>query len=292
MKIISSPAEMTAFVESARANGGKIALVPTMGALHEGHLSLVKKAKTLADTVVVSIFVNPTQFGPNEDFDKYPRQLEADAANCEAAGADAVFAPSVSDVYLPDASTYVVEEDISRYLCGKTRPRHFRGVTTVVTILFNIVRPDIAVFGEKDAQQVSIIRRMVRDLFMGVEIVTGEIVRDENGLALSSRNKYLDKLERLGASRLHAALEDGRKLCLDRVLQRRPREGARYKQGDERQDARHIRGDCGRRNLHSDGGGRSRKVENIRRDLVRPDEAYRQRENLRRALTVNLLSEL
>ena len=193
MKIISSPAEMTAFVESARANGGKIALVPTMGALHEGHLSLVKKAKTLADTVVVSIFVNPTQFGPNEDFDKYPRQLEADAANCEAAGADAVFAPSVSDVYLPDASTYVVEEDISRYLCGKTRPRHFRGVTTVV----------------------SIIRRMVRDLFMGVEIVTGEIVRDENGLALSSRNKYLDKLERLGASRLHAALEDGRKLCLD-----------------------------------------------------------------------------
>ena len=215
MKIISSPAEMTAFSKSARSNGGKIALVPTMGALHEGHLSLVRKAKELADTVVVSIFVNPTQFGPNEDFDKYPRQLEVDAAKCEAAGADIVFAPSVSDIYLPDASTYVNEEDISRYLCGKTRPKHFRGVTTIVTILFNIVRPDIAVFGEKDAQQVSIIKRMVRDLFMGVEIVTGEIVRDENGLALSSRNKYLDKMERLGASRLHAALEDGRRLCIE-----------------------------------------------------------------------------
>lgn len=215
MKIISSPAEMTAFSKSARSNGGKIALVPTMGALHEGHLSLVRKAKELADTVVVSIFVNPTQFGPNEDFDKYPRQLEEDVAKCEAAGADIVFAPSVSDIYLPDASTYVNEEDISRYLCGKTRPKHFRGVTTIVTILFNIVRPDIAVFGEKDAQQVSIIKRMVRDLFMGVEIVTGEIVRDENGLALSSRNKYLDKMERLGASRLHEALEDGRRLCIE-----------------------------------------------------------------------------
>ena len=146
---------------------------------------------------------------------KYPRQLEEDAAKCEAAGADIVFAPSVSDIYLPDASTYVNEEDISRYLCGKTRPKHFKGVTTIVTILFNIVRPDIAVFGEKDAQQVSIIKRMVRDLFMGVEIVTGEIVRDENGLALSSRNKYLDKMERLGASRLHAALEDGRRLCIE-----------------------------------------------------------------------------
>ncbi len=215
MKIISSPAEMTAFVKSARANGAKIALVPTMGALHEGHLSLVRKAKGLADICVVSVFVNPTQFGPNEDFDKYPRQLEADAANCEAAGADVVFAPSVSDIYLPDASTFVNEEDISRFLCGKTRPKHFRGVTTVVTILFNIVRPDVAVFGEKDAQQVSIIKRMVRDLFMGIEIVTGEIVRDENGLALSSRNKYLDKMERLGASKLHAALEEGRKLCLE-----------------------------------------------------------------------------
>ncbi len=206
MKIISSPQEMKAFSLEARANGKKIALVPTMGALHDGHLSLIDKAKSMADIVVVSIFVNPTQFGPNEDFDKYPRQLEQDAENCQKRGADIVFAPSSSDIYAPDASTFVNEEQISQFLCGQSRPKHFRGVTTVVTILFNIVKPDIAVFGEKDAQQVSIIERMVRDMFMDVEIVRAEIVRDENGLALSSRNKYMDKLERLGATRIHNAL--------------------------------------------------------------------------------------
>lgn len=212
MKIISSPKEMKAFSASARAEGKKIALVPTMGALHQGHLSLIKLAREKADVVVVSIFVNPTQFGPNEDFDKYPRQLEADTNNCEECGADAVFTPSVSDIYAPDASTYVVEEQISKELCGKSRPKHFRGVTTVVTILFNIVKPDIAVFGEKDAQQISIIERMVRDLFMDVEIVRAPIVRDENGLALSSRNKYMDKLERIGAARIHRALEATKKM--------------------------------------------------------------------------------
>ncbi len=206
MKIISSPQEMKAFSAEARANGKKIALVPTMGALHDGHLSLIDKAKTLADIVVVSVFVNPTQFGPNEDFDKYPRQLAQDAENCQNRGADVVFAPSAGDIYAPDASTFVNEEQISQFLCGQSRPKHFRGVTTVVTILFNIVKPDIAVFGEKDAQQVSIIERMVRDMFMDVEIVRAEIVRDENGLALSSRNKYMDKLERLGATRIHDAL--------------------------------------------------------------------------------------
>ena len=212
MKIISSPKEMKAFCAKARAEGKKTALVPTMGALHEGHLSLIKLAKSKADFVAVSIFVNPTQFGPNEDFDKYPRQLEADAANCEAAGADVVFAPSVSDIYAPDASTFVSEETISKELCGKSRPKHFRGVTTVVNILFNIVKPDIAVFGEKDAQQISIIERMVRDLFMDVEIVRAPIVRDENGLALSSRNKYMDKLERIGATRIHNALVAAKKM--------------------------------------------------------------------------------
>lgn len=212
MKIISSPEEMKLFTKEAHAAGKKVALVPTMGALHEGHLSLVKKAKELADITVVSVFVNPTQFGPSEDFDKYPRQLEADANACESVGADVVFAPMVDDIYRKDSSTYVSEEEISQYLCGKSRPKHFRGVTTIVTILFNIVHPDIAVFGEKDAQQVSIIERMVRDLFLDVEIVRGEIIRDENGLALSSRNKYLDTYERIGASKVHAALLEGKKL--------------------------------------------------------------------------------
>ena len=212
MKIISSPEEMKLFTKEAHAAGKKVALVPTMGALHEGHLSLVKKAKELADITVVSVFVNPTQFGPNEDFDKYPRQFEADANACESVGADVVFAPMVDDIYRKDSSTYVSEEEISQYLCGKSRPKHFRGVTTIVTILFNIVRPDIAVFGEKDAQQVSIIERMVRDLFLDVEIVRGEIIRDENGLALSSRNKYLDTYERIGASKVRAALLEGKKL--------------------------------------------------------------------------------
>ena len=202
MKIISSPKEMKAFSAGARAEGKKIALVPTMGAFHQGHLSLIKLAREKADVVVVSIFVNPTQFGPNEDFDKYPRQLEADINNCRECGADAVFAPSVSDIYAPDASTYVVEEQISKELCGKSRPKHFRGVTTVVTILFNIVKPDI-------------IERMVRDLFMDVEIVRAPIVRDENGLALSSRNKYMDKLERIGAARIHRALEATKKMVTD-----------------------------------------------------------------------------
>lgn len=206
MKIISSPKEMKAFSTEAKAQNKKIALVPTMGALHEGHLSLIKKARENADVVVVSVFVNPTQFGPNEDFDKYPRQLEADAKNCENAGADVVFAPSVGDIYAPDHSTYVSEEQISQFLCGQSRPKHFRGVTTVVTILFNIVRPDVAVFGEKDAQQISIIERMVRDLFMDVRIIRAPIVREESGLALSSRNMYMDKLERAGAARIHDAL--------------------------------------------------------------------------------------
>ena len=141
---------MKEFSASMKAEGKKIALVPTMGALHDGHLSLIDKAKELADVVVVSVFVNPTQFGPNEDFDKYPRQLQQDADNCQARGADVVFAPTVADIYAPDASTFVNEEQISSYLCGQSRPKHFRGVTTVVTILFNIVKPDVAIFGEKD----------------------------------------------------------------------------------------------------------------------------------------------
>lgn len=212
MKIISSPKEMKEFSANAKAAGKKIALVPTMGALHDGHLSLIDKAKSLADVVVVSVFVNPTQFGPNEDYDKYPRQLEADVAKCEEHAADVVFTPSPSDIYAPDASTFVSEEQISQNLCGKSRPKHFRGVTTVVSILFNIVKPDFGVFGEKDAQQVSIIERMVRDLFMDVEIVRAPIVREQSGLALSSRNKYMTQAERDGATRIRKSLLAGKAL--------------------------------------------------------------------------------
>lgn len=212
MKIISSPKEMKEFSANAKAAGKKIALVPTMGALHDGHLSLIDKAKSLADVVVVSVFVNPTQFGPNEDYDKYPRQLEADVAKCEEHAADVVFAPSPSDIYALDASTFVSEEQISQNLCGKSRPKHFRGVTTVVSILFNIVKPDFGVFGEKDAQQVSIIERMVRDLFMDVEIVRAPIVREQSGLALSSRNKYMTQAERDGATRIRKSLLAGKAL--------------------------------------------------------------------------------
>ena len=212
MKIITSPKEMKEFSAKSRAEGKKIALVPTMGALHDGHLSLVDKARSLADVVVVSIFVNPTQFGPNEDYDKYPRQLDADAQKCTEHSADVIFAPSPQDIYAPDASTFVNEVQISQNLCGKSRPKHFRGVTTVVTILFNIVKPDFGVFGEKDAQQVSIIERMVRDLFMDVKIVRSPIVREANGLALSSRNKYMTQLEHDGATRIRRSLLEGKAL--------------------------------------------------------------------------------
>ncbi len=214
---------MKLFSAEAKAQGKRIALVPTMGALHDGHLSLIDKAKESADIVVVSIFVNPTQFGPNEDFDKYPRQLQEDAEKCEARGADVIFAPTAEDIYLKDASTFVSEEQISQHLCGKSRPKHFKGVTTVVTILFNIVRPDCAVFGEKDAQQVSIIERMVRDLFMDVEIIRAPIIREDSGLALSSRNKYMTLIERQGAARIRKALLAGKALVdsggtnLDRI---------------------------------------------------------------------------
>ena len=212
MKIIQTPQEMSEFSAQMRKEGKRIALVPTMGALHEGHMSLIDIAKKNADIVVVSVFVNPTQFGPNEDFAAYPRQLEADAAACEARGVDAVFAPAASSIYKPDASTYVAEEEISANLCGKSRPNHFRGVTTVVSILFNIVRPHVAVFGEKDAQQVSVIKRMVRDLFIDVEIIRAPLVREKSGLALSSRNKYLHGAQLETARRLSQALEVGKKM--------------------------------------------------------------------------------
>jgi len=206
MKIIKTPSEMKEYSAKMHAMGKKIALVPTMGALHQGHLSLVKQAQFCADICVMSIFVNPTQFGPNEDFAKYPRPIENDIALAEAENVDVLFIPENSEIYFKDASTYVDEELISRNLCGKSRPKHFKGVATVVCILFNIVNPDFAIFGEKDAQQISVIRRMVRDLFMDTKIVAAPIVREKNGLAMSSRNAYLSSVQMIDAVMLHASL--------------------------------------------------------------------------------------
>jgi pantoate--beta-alanine ligase len=177
-----------------------------MGFLHEGHLSLVRIARSRADAVVVTIFVNPTQFGPAEDFSRYPRDLERDLALCRSEGVDVVFAPAAEAMYAADASTVVDETRLSLGLCGTVRPGHFRGVTTVVAKLFHIIDPDVAVFGEKDAQQAAVIRRMVRDLNMRVEVALGPIVREPDGLAMSSRNAYLTPEQRGRAASIYAAL--------------------------------------------------------------------------------------
>jgi len=184
-----------------------IGFVPTMGFLHEGHLSLVRRARGENDIVVVSIFVNPTQFGPNEDYESYPRDLERDVKLLKELNVDVVFHPPVEEMYPKDFSTYVEETKLSRYLCGKSRPGHFRGVCTIVTKLFNIVRPTRAYFGQKDAQQFRVIKRMVRDLNMDVELVECPIVREHDGLAMSSRNIYLSDDERVQALALYNSLK-------------------------------------------------------------------------------------
>jgi len=192
-----------------RNAGNPVVLVPTMGALHAGHAALIDAARARAGqsgTVVVSIFVNPTQFAPNEDFTKYPRSPEADMGLCEAHGADAVFAPDAGEMYPPGDSTFVDEGTLARGLCGASRPGHFRGVCTVVAKLFHILRPDAAIFGEKDYQQLAVIRRMARDLFFGIEIVGHPTVREPDGLAMSSRNRYLGPEERKRAAKISAAL--------------------------------------------------------------------------------------
>ncbi len=186
--------------------GQKLGFVPTMGALHAGHISLMRQARDLADVVVASIFVNPLQFGPNEDLSRYPRPIEADIAKLEAAGVDALFLPSVEDMYPPGASTFVDESMVSLPLCGAERPGHFRGVATVVLKLFNLVQPHVALFGQKDAQQCAVIERMVRDLDVPVEIRRGAIVREADGLALSSRNVYLSEEDRAAAPLIYQSL--------------------------------------------------------------------------------------
>ena len=206
MRTIHSAPEAQAACRAARREGKRVALVPTMGALHEGHLSLVKAARTQSDFVVVSIFVNPLQFGPTEDFSKYPRMLAEDCAKLAAENVDLVFAPTKDDIYPANASTVVEVQGLSERLDGRSRPGHFKGVTTVVTKLFEIVRPELAFFGQKDAAQVAILRKMVADLNMDIQIVIEPTTREKDGLAMSSRNAYLNPEQRKQALVLHRAL--------------------------------------------------------------------------------------
>lgn len=206
MDVLNDSAALRLRCQRWRAKGLTVALVPTMGFLHAGHLSLLAKARTLADRMVLSVFVNPTQFGPSEDLDRYPRNLERDCELAREQGVDLVFAPRAEDMYHPDHATWVEVPDLSGVLCGASRPGHFRGVCTVVSKLFGIVRPEVAVFGQKDWQQLAIIRRMVRDLDMGVDIVGMPIHREEDGLAMSSRNVYLTVDERKSAPAIHQGL--------------------------------------------------------------------------------------
>jgi pantoate--beta-alanine ligase len=206
MEIVSKASRMREVAKALHARQQSLAFVPTMGALHEGHLSLVRQARELADAVVVSIFVNPAQFGPNEDFTRYPRDLENDCRMLSALDVNYLFTPEVEEMYPDGSRTFVEVEKWGEYLCGATRPGHFRGVTTVVAKLFNIVIPDFAVFGRKDAQQAILIERMTRDLNFDIQIVTCPIVREPDGLAMSSRNRYLSPEQRQAALVLHHSL--------------------------------------------------------------------------------------
>jgi pantoate--beta-alanine ligase len=213
MEIVHTIEHVRKAVRQVRTEGKTIGLVPTMGSLHAGHGSLIEAAVHETDFVVVSIFVNPTQFGPGEDFDKYPRSLETDAAFCEKLGADVVFAPSADEMYPEEQLTWVEVEKLTEGLCGANRPGHFKGVTTVCAKLFNITQPDITLFGQKDAQQAAVIRRMVRDLDLPLQIHICPIVREADGLAMSSRNQYLSGEERKRALCLYEAL----KACREKV---------------------------------------------------------------------------
>jgi pantoate--beta-alanine ligase len=216
MEIINRRQRMSSVSRKVRRQQDRtIGLVPTMGALHDGHLSLVREARRMCDVVVVSVFVNPTQFAPGEDFERYPRDLTHDAALLTDYNVDYIFAPAPEEIYPKNFSTYVTVEGLSDQLEGASRPGHFRGVATVVTVLFNIVRPDFAFFGQKDAQQTMIVRRLVRDLAFDTEIVVLPTVREESGLALSSRNAYLNDEERFAAPALYRALQRAKVLYKD-----------------------------------------------------------------------------
>lgn len=206
IEILRTPTEIREWRRKI-GDGASVGFVPTMGALHAGHMSLVALSRAKAERTIVSIFVNPLQFGPNEDYAKYPRPFEKDYALLKAAGVDAVFVPEAEMLYRPDASTYVAEDRVSLPLCGAFRPGHFRGVATIVLKLFNLVQPTHAVFGQKDAQQCAVVERMVRDLDVPIEIVRGPIVREPDGLALSSRNLYLSAEERQAAPLIYQSLQ-------------------------------------------------------------------------------------
>ncbi|MFL5356708.1 pantoate--beta-alanine ligase [Archangium sp.] len=211
--VLRTVAETAAWAESLRRSGRRLALVPTMGYLHEGHLSLMREGRRRADVVAASIFVNPTQFGPNEDLSRYPRDLEGDLARCASAGVEAVFTPVPAEVYPPGFQTYVDVMQVSQGLCGARRPGHFKGVATVVTKLLCLFKPHVALFGEKDYQQLQVIRALERDLNLGVDIVGMPTVREPDGLAMSSRNAYLSPEERHRALALSRGLSAARELC-------------------------------------------------------------------------------
>jgi pantoate--beta-alanine ligase len=219
MEVAETIVSIRSLVDSARRRGKKIGLVPTMGALHVGHVSLIEAAVKDCDFVVVSIFVNPTQFGPGEDLQNYPRPFEADLDICAKAGADVVFAPAPEQMYPAENLAWVTVEKLTEPLCGRGRPTHFRGVTTVCTKLFNIVGPDIAYFGQKDAQQATVIKRMVVDLNMPLEIVICPTVRELSGLAISSRNQYLSDQQKQDAESIHKSLEKCRRMVESGTVQ-------------------------------------------------------------------------
>jgi len=215
MKIYKEVGSLTKEVLKIKKSGKIIGLVPTMGFLHDGHASLIRKARRDADCVIVTIFVNPAQFGPKEDFKKYPRNLKRDFGICEKEKADIVFAPGAEEIYPENYATYIYVEGVTDTLCGASRPGHFRGVATVVAKLFNITMPDIAYFGQKDYQQAIVIKRMAKDLNMGVKIKVMPIVREKDGLAMSSRNVYLGREERIRARSIYRSLRLAKRLFDD-----------------------------------------------------------------------------
>ncbi|AUG57795.1 MAG TPA: pantoate--beta-alanine ligase [Ruminiclostridium sp.] len=212
MRIVEKIADLKTIIRAQKREGKTIGFVPTMGYLHKGHLSLIETSIRHNDFTVISIFVNPTQFGPNEDFDRYPRDIEGDLKKAESVGVDVVFIPAKEEMYPQGYMTYVNVEKITDSLCGKSRPGHFRGVTTIVNKLFNIVEPDRAYFGQKDAQQALVIKKMVEDLNMNVEVIVCPIVREEDGLAMSSRNAYLSDEERKSAAILYESLLEAKEM--------------------------------------------------------------------------------